>query len=138
MTRCLLILACVVGVSVASAQTLAPGPQSINVVDSGTKCVTAPKACATWPIPATTSVITSQLSGTMTSLTLTAEATLDNVNWFAVLVKPLLNGTVSTTVTATGLYAITNTGFVGFRWRCTTYASGEANATLVRGGGGGS
>jgi len=134
MTRRLLFLVVWLGFATAAhAQIVLPSPQSINVIDSGTACVTAPTACAKWVLPSTGSAFTSQITGTLTSLTLTAEGTADGQTWFAVMVTKISTGAVASTTTTTGQYAVLNTGLVGFRWRCTAYASGGANITLTRG-----
>ncbi len=118
--------------SVASAQILTPSPQGISAVSSGITVCTSGN-CAKWQVPVSAPTLTSQITGTMTSLTLTAEATADGQTWAAVLVQNLATGAWSSTATATGQFAIANTGIVGFRWRCTTFASGGANVTLTRG-----
>ncbi len=115
-----------------SAQVVTPSPQGINAVSSGvTNCIAG--NCATWALPSTGPSFTSQITGTMTSLTLTAEGTTDNLTWFTIQVVKLADGTLVTTTTSTGQFAIPNTGLVGFRWRCTTYVSGGANISLTRG-----
>lgn len=120
-------------VAPAGAQMIPPSPVSIDVVDSGTACVTAPHACATWQIPNNAPSVTIQSAGTMTSLTLTVEATADGQTWFSIAATKLSTGVAATTITATGQYAVLNSGLLKLRLRCTTYASGQANVTLTRG-----
>lgn len=114
------------------AQIITPSPQGINAVSSAiTDC--ASLNCATWAVPTNAPSLTIGLVGTMTSMTVTFEATINNVTWVAIRVTKLGDGTQSTTTTATGQYAVANTGLVGLRVRCTTYSSGTVNATLSRG-----
>jgi len=114
------------------AQIMTPSPQFVNAVSSGVTVCTSGN-CAVWTIPNTAPSITSQITGTLTSLTLTAEGTTDGQSWFPVVVTNLATGAAATTTTATGQFVALNTGLVGFRWRCTTYASGAANISLTRG-----
>lgn len=116
----------------ARAQIVTPSPQSIGSVSSGITVCTSGN-CARWDLANTAPSFTSQITGTLTSLTLTAEGTTDGQTWFAVVVTKLGTGVAATTTTSTGQYVVLNTGLVGFRWRCTTYASGGANITLTRG-----
>ncbi len=83
MTRFLLVtlllaLALVVPVT---AQSIG-APQTITVIDSGTACVTAPTACASFAIDASTGGLTVSLSGTATG-TLTFEGTNNDASWTA-------------------------------------------------------
>lgn len=118
--------------TVAQAQILTPSPQGINAASGSiTDCVSLD--CAIWKLPHAAPSFTSQITGTMTSLTLTAEGTTDGQTWFAVMVTKLGTGVVASTTTSTGQYAIQNNGLVGFRWRCTTYVSGGANVSLTSG-----
>jgi len=114
------------------AQTVPPSPQTIGVVDSGTACVTAPTACATWQVPPGAPTLTFQVTGTF-SATVTWEASADGVSWFAVTATKLATGVVASTATTTGQYAISNPGLRAVRARCTVYASGGVNVTLTRG-----
>jgi hypothetical protein len=127
----LVLLALVLGLVVVRGQILSPPTQFLNVADSGTPCSNA-GTCATWTIPPNASV-TFQLTGTMTSMTVTFEATSDNQTWFSVQPTKLSTGIASSTTTSTGQYALANTGFTRVRARCTTYASGGANISATVG-----
>lgn len=70
-----------------------------------------------------------QLSGTMTSLTVTFEATADNTNWKAVQVVNLSTGALSTTSTAAGLFVVPCASLSQVRARVSTYGSGAVTAT---------
>lgn len=114
----------------ASAQLLGP-PQVITVIDSGTACVTAPAACASFD--ASTSVaVTFSVSGTF-SATLTAEATADGSTWRTVTVYNANGGTASTTITSGGNYSVNNVGLIKVRLRATGFVSGAATVTGTRG-----
>lgn len=117
-----------------SGQPIAPSPQGISAVSSGITVCTAGN-CAVWTSIQTAPSVTAQITGTLTSLTLTFEATsTGNVDdWVAVPTVKVGTGVSSTTTTSSGQYAFLNTGFVGFRVRCTTFASGGANVSLTRG-----
>lgn len=128
MTRVWLIALCFLWPTMARAQTITPSPQSI--IAQGSTCATA-GACASWNIGAFASV-TMQITGTF-SATLTFEATADGQTWFALAPVKLSDGSSSTTTTATGQYALTNTGLQGFRARAGSFSSGGANITLTRG-----
>ena len=69
-----------------------------------------------------------QLSGTMTSLTVTFEATADDTNWVAVQAANANTGAVASTATAAGLYVIPCAGFSQLRARVSTYGSGNVTA----------
>jgi hypothetical protein len=128
MRRIFLLLAVLWAVPVAAQ--IIPPTQGINVVSSGS-CVSG--NCATWNVPNSAPSLTAQITGTMTSMTVTFEGTADGQTWFSVAATKLSTGVTATTTTTTGQYAIVNPGLVGFRLRCTTYASGGVNVTLTRG-----
>jgi len=69
-----------------------------------------------------------QLSGTMTSLVVTFEATVDNTNWIAVQAANANTGALSTTATAAGLYVMPCAGFSQMRARVSTWVSGAVTA----------
>lgn len=125
----ILILGWLIAAPVA-AQPLG-NPQNITVVDSGTACVTAPSACASFA-PNTSVAVAFSVSGTF-SATLTAEATADGSTWRTVTVYNANGGTPSTAITSGGNYSINNVGFVGVRLRCTAYTSGTAVVAATRG-----
>lgn len=124
---CLTLLA-----STVSAQIVNPSPQIIGSGSSGACTTGTGGNCATWNIQAVPT-LTLQLTGTMTSMTVTFEGTTDGQTWFSILATKLSTGVFATTTTSTGQYAVANTGLVGFRARCTTYVSGSINAFLTRG-----
>jgi hypothetical protein len=112
-------------------QVIPPASQSITVIDSGTACVTAPAACATWDITTAPSV-TMEITGTFTG-TLTFEATAGGATWFSVAPINLSTGVAATTTTTTGQFSLTNSGLLRFRARATAAITGGANITLTRG-----
>lgn len=116
----------------ASAQVVQQSPQSISVQDSGTACSVA-GTCASWGGINPTPALTFQLTGTCGTCTVTFEATADGQTWFAVLVTKLGTGTMSTTTTTTGQYAVANSGVLGLRARLTARSSGGFNVSLTRG-----
>lgn len=131
MKKLLIVLLALAGISPLSAQIIPPR-QSITAVSSGiTVCTTG--NCATWPVSTNMGAMTAQLTGTMTSMTVTFEGTADGTTWLAVAVANLGSGVLVTTATALGQFAIPNSGLVGFRVRCTTYSSGGINVSLTRG-----
>lgn len=73
------------------------------------------------------------INGTMTSMTLTFYASVDSQTFFAIGVTKLSDGTTVATTTATGLFAVTNTGLAVVRVKCTTYSSGNATVQLGSG-----
>lgn len=129
MKKWLLFLAVLLAAPPLFAQVIPPN-QSISSASSGA-CTTG--TCATWTLPNTNPSVTAQITGTMTSMTVTFEGTADGQTWFSVGATNLSSGITATTTTATGQYAIVNPGLVGFRVRCTTYVSGGVNVTLTRG-----
>lgn len=113
--------------------------QTISVQDSGA-CALA-NSCATFaPVTAAPSVVFG-VSGTLT--TLTAQATADGTNWYAVLVSNTGTGTApATTITATGLYSLPNVGYLAVRLVGTTVSGSTTTVVATRGfssgsGGGG-
>ncbi len=81
------------------------------------------------------SIVSVVISGTYAGVSLSFEATMDNVNWFVV------TGTYSGNGSSTaGFFGISNAlqnadvplyGYIGFRIRATAYTSGTANITLI-------
>ena len=69
-----------------------------------------------------------QLSGTMTNLVVTFEATADGTNWVAVQVVNANTGGLSTTATAAGLYVMPCAGFSQVRARVSTWVAGDVTA----------
>ncbi len=128
----LALVALLLAAAPLAAQMVLPSPQAITVIDSGSACVTAPTACASWAVPPATPTLTIQVTGTF-SATLTFEATADGQSWFAVTATKLSSGAVASTATTTGQYALSNPGLRGLRARCTAFVSGGANLTLTRG-----
>ncbi len=107
-------------------------PQTIDVVDSGTACVTAPTACATFNLDASTAAVTFSVSGTWTG-TLTFEATNNAAIWTSLFVTSMATGAQVTTATANGLWGVTNAGFVRVRARATAAVTGSALVTAGKG-----
>lgn len=134
MTRLrILVLLLVVGcVPIVRGQQIGL-PQTVSVQDSGTACSVA-STCASFA-PVTQGVsLTFSVSGSFSG-TLTFEATADGGNWFSVLAALQSTGTQATTTTATGLYSLPNTGFLGIRARATSWSSGTATIAVARGNG---
>lgn len=130
MKKLLIFLAWLLAAAPLCAQIIPPN-QNIGAASVGGACSTG--TCATWTLPNSNPSVTAQITGTMTSMTVTFEGTADGQTWFSVGATNLSSGSTATTATATGQYAIVNPGLVGFRVRCTTYSSGAVNVTLTRG-----
>ena len=130
MKRLLLLLALLWPLP-ASAQLLPPGPVTITVVDSGTKCVTAPAACATFDVQTSTSVAF-DVSGTWTG-TLTFEGSANGGPFNSILVTNTATGARVTTTTANGTFSVPNGGFVTVRARATATVTGTATVSATRG-----
>jgi len=110
-------------------------PQTITVVDSGTACVTAPAACAIFPLDSNSPGVTLGITGTWTG-TLTFEGTNDGSTWIALgLTTNLATGAQASTTTASGLFAITNAGVISVRARATAAVTGTAIVRAARGSG---
>jgi len=117
-----------------AAQPIGPN-QTITVVDSGTACVTAPAACATYALDNNSPGVTINIAGTWTG-TLTFEGTNNDGNWVALgLTTNVATGAQASTTTASGLFAITNTGVIKVRVRATAAITGAALVTAARGSG---
>lgn len=114
----------------ASAQFLGP-PQSITVVDSGTACVTAPTACATFQVNNAVA-IGFDISGTFTG-TLTFEATANGNNWRTLWVTNTATGAAVSSTTAAGGWSAGNGGFIAVRLRATAAITGAAVVTATQG-----
>lgn len=71
-----------------------------------------------------------QVTGTF-SATLTFESTIDGTNWYAVKAMPVGGGTIVTTTTATGQWAIPCHGCHNYRVRVSAYTSGTAVVSVV-------
>lgn len=107
-------------------------PQSITVVDSGTRCVTAPTACATFALDTQTGGLTLSVSGTWTG-TITFEGTNNDGVWTSLLATNLATGAQATTTTANGLFSITNAGVIKVTARATAAVTGSALVTAAKG-----
>lgn len=114
----------------AAAQFLGP-PQNITVVDSGTACVTAPAACASFSTGQATSV-GFDVSGTWTG-TLTFEQTSNGSTWRTLWVTNAATGVQVSSTTASGSWTVANGGFIGVRLRATNTVTGLAVVTATRG-----
>ena len=71
-----------------------------------------------------------QVTGTF-SATLAFESTVDGTNWYAVKAMPVAGGTLVTTTTATGQWAVPCHGCHNFRVRVSAYTSGTAVVSVV-------
>jgi hypothetical protein len=108
--------------------------QTITVVDSGTACVTAPTACATFVIDNSTPAVTLNVSGTWTG-TLTFEASNDDTLFATISAINLATGAPATTTTANGMFGINNPGVTKVRARATAAITGSALVTAAKGQG---
>jgi len=108
--------------------------QTITVVDSGTACVTAPAACATFTLDSVTASVSISVAGTWTG-TLTFEGTNDNQVWTVLNVMNLATTVRATTTTANGLWAFGNAGVIRVRVRATAAVTGTAVIAAARGDG---
>jgi hypothetical protein len=131
MKRLLLLLAALLLAGRATAQPVG-FQQFVNTQDSGTAC-SASGTCAVFQ-PTPTSSLIFQVSGTFSG-TLTFEASADGGNFASVLATNLTSGAVGTTTTATGMFALSNPGYLQVRARATAWASGTATVFLARGAG---
>ena len=73
---------------------------------------------------------TFQVTG-ITTVTITWEATLDNTNWVAILVKNLNTGAEATTTTANGLFRVQCTGLLNIRARISSWSTGATTVTGI-------
>ena len=110
------------------------GPIAVTVVDSGTACVTAPTACATFTLDSTTNSVSLNVSGTWTG-TLTFEGSNNGSVWTTVLGADLSTLGAASTTTANGTFGFANAGLVKIRARATAAITGTAVLTAARGGG---
>ncbi len=128
MKQLLCVLALLVPTTV-SAQILSPSPQSISAVFSSA-CTSS--TCATWVLGQASS-ITLGITGTFSG-TITFYGSADGgQTYVATGATKLSDGTLTTTTTATGQFAIANAGFTQVQARFTAYTSGGANITASRG-----
>lgn len=65
------------------------------------------------------------------TLTVTFEANVDNVNWFAIVAIPFGGGAGVTTTTANGQWTCDVAGCYGFRVRVSAYTSGTVIASCI-------
>lgn len=87
------------------------------------------------PINALTSAAAWQITGTFSG-TVTFEATVDGTNYVAVAVVPVGGTrTLTTTVTAPGVWQMNVAGYTSARARCSTYTSGSIVITGKRSAG---
>ncbi len=108
--------------------TTAAGLQ-LQTISSGTGAA----AIADFPLGPNTPSGTFAIGGTLTSMTLTFYASVDGQTFHVLGVTKVSDGTTVSTTTATGLFALTNTGFAVVRVKCTTYSSGNAEVQLGTG-----
>lgn len=131
--RLAVVLALGVLVTPVGAQILGVN-QTITVVDSGTACVTAPAACATFTVDNATPAVTLNITGTWTG-TITFEGTNDDTLWTAITAINIGSGAQATTTTANGLFGINNAGVTKVRARATATITGSALVTAAKGQG---
>lgn len=122
---CAILIGLGLSVSPVSAQVIDSG-----FINAGTACTTT-GACVSATLGEATSV-TIQIVGTF-SATLSFEGTADGTTWVAVQVANLADGTVSTSTTAAGAFSLSNVGVQRVRVRASSYASGGAQVSIVRG-----
>lgn len=115
----------------AQAQVIGQ-PQNITVIDSGTACVTALAACATYPIDSQTGGITLSVSGTWTG-TLTFEGSNNGGAFVSLMATNVASAAQATTTTASGLFTIANVGFTVVRVRATAAVTGTAIVSAAKG-----
>lgn len=127
-----LALAAIAALATPAAAQIVGSPQSITVVDSGTACVTAPTACATFALDNSTGALTVSVSGTWTG-TLTFEGTNNDGVWTSLLATNLATAAQATTTTAGGLFTVTNAGVIKVRVRATATITGSALITAAKG-----
>lgn len=125
-------LAAALALGAPAAAQIIGAPQSITVIDSGTACVTAPTACATYILDNSTGGLTLSVAGTWTG-TLTFEGTNNDGNWTSLLVTNLATAAQATTTTANGLFTVTNAGVIKVRLRATAAITGTATITAAKG-----
>lgn len=126
--RLVFTLVCIGGMSPpASAQIL--GTQYVTAISVSGLCSAG--ACASFQ-PPIAQAISLDVSGTFSG-TLTAEATLDGVNWRTTTIVGTIDGAAVTTTTAPGAYTVSNIGFLGIRFRATAWTSGTARITATAG-----
>src|SRR4051794_15620849 len=126
--RLWLLVAAALALSAPVAAQPVGSPQNITVVDSGTACVTAPTACATFALDSSTGSLTLGVTGTWTG-TLTFEGTNNGTVWTSVIAVNLATGAQATTTTASGLFSVTNAGVIAVRARATAAITGTAIVT---------
>lgn len=132
MTRRLTALGVALGLwsLTGTAQTpLPPGTVALTAQYSA-PCTAA--TCATFAL-LSTPVVTMNVSGTFSG-TITWEGSSDGGNtYFTVSLVNLSTGTSATTTTSTGQYSLPNSGLTHIQARMTTWASGGANVSAIRG-----
>lgn len=104
------------------------GADNVTVLSTGA-CNAG--ACAVFQV-GDAPTVTLQVSGTFTG-TLTFETTSDGTTWLTVALIELSDGTIETTTTDGGQFALLNVGVLQVRARATAWASGMAHVTATRG-----
>ena len=77
------------------------------------------------------STIGFNVAGTSGTLTLTFEATIDNLNWFTINGTPLGGGSPVSSVTGNGQWLADTGGFYAVRARISAFTSGSMTVSLV-------
>lgn len=71
------------------------------------------------------------VESTSGTLTLSFEATINNVNWFAISVTPVAGGATVTTTTANGQWVAAVGGYFAVRVRISAFTSGSMTVSVV-------
>jgi len=127
------LLAAAIGVIVLwtapLAQSLPPGTQALTAQFSASCGATT---CASWAM-GSVPVVTLNITGTYSG-TITFKGSSDGGNtYFTITVTDLSTGNPATTTTTTGQFAMPNSGLTHVQARMTTWASGGANVSAIRG-----
>src|SRR5579872_198587 len=119
---------------VASVQGVSGGtpvPTSLSSVPSSTATGNITSTQTVAINPSGQSTVGIQVTGTWTG-TLAVEVSVDGTNYIATTTIPVLSGSVqSANITANGIYQSNAAGFVSFRIRGNTVATGTAVVTLL-------
>lgn len=131
MKKILLLLALVLTPIAAVAQSQIGQAQIVNVIDSGTACVTAPTACASFQLASQPAVAIS-IAGTWTG-TLTFEGQVLASPFATMVVTKMSDGTGVSTTTANNTFSVPNIGFTNIRVRATGAMTGTATVSAAQG-----
>lgn len=138
MKRIVFALLAALLVSARASAQIDLGSASITAASSGGGCTAVRAGCAEFSLVNQNAVtaVTLQVTGTF-SQTLTFEGTSSadptTGTWFTLTVTKLSDGSYASTTTTTGQFSVSNTGLTGIRARCTSFSSGTAVVSAVRG-----